>query len=148
MPTTRCDHSGTQRALAAVNSYGVARPKCGVHTVARGAYRRSIQTVCAQRMHLDAPHCGLCPTDPVCPHCGHADHSRTWLPQRAFGGAVQDTIPLSVVLGENGRLEKPEFLGLWKSIADTNEQAMPWPVWVCSLAHLLLPELRCSSLGC
>ena len=61
---------------------------------------------------------------------------------------MQDTIPLSVVLGENGRLEKPEFLGLWKSIADTNEQAMPWPVWVCSLAHLLLPELRCSSLGC
>ena len=98
-----------------------------------------------------ASHCGLCPTDPcLSVHTvDNADHL-TALDCRsgAFGGAVQDTIPLSVVLGENGRLEKPEFLGLWKSIADTNEQAMPWPVWVCSLAHLLLPELRCSSLGC
>ena len=113
----------------------------------------SIQTVFAQYTYASIDLLrtvdSVRPTLPACPHCGHADHlTAPDCRSGAFGGAVQDTIPLSVVLGENGRLEKPEFLGLWKSIADTNEQAMPWPVWVCSLAHLLLPELCCSSLGC
>ena len=113
----------------------------------------SIQTVCAQYTYASIDCFALWTlSDRPCLSVhtvDNADHlTAPDCRSGAFGGAVQDTIPLSVVLGENGRLEKPEFLGLWKSIADTNEQAMPWPVWVCSLAHLLLPELRCSSLGC